>query len=75
MVWAEDDRLDLEADNKHVEKGVQGTIDYFTKTEFDGKTDTIEAQLDTMGVNWYLNSIQYEQDTGLIHYEWVWTIG
>ena len=30
--------------------------------------------LDAAGIAWYLNSIQYEEDTGLIHYEWVWEV-
>ena len=35
----------------------------------------VEASLDELGASWYLNSVQYESDTGLIHYEWVWQYG
>ena len=23
---------------------------------------------------WYRNSVQYEEDTGLTHFEWVWEV-
>lgn len=72
VVWAEDDRLDLEAGNVHAEKAWQGTIDLYTHTEFDSLSDSIEAILDG-SFSWYLESVQYEEDTGLIHYEWVWS--
>lgn len=74
LVWAEDERVDLIAGNSHSEKAVQGTIDYFTKTEFDSNVDTIESKLESLGISWFLNSVQYEEETGLIHYEWVFTI-
>ena len=25
-------------------------------------------------ISFYLNSVQYEDETGFIHFEWVWTI-
>jgi len=31
----------------------------------------IEAALDTYRLAWYLNSIQFEDDTGYVHLEWV----
>jgi hypothetical protein len=35
----------------------------------------IEDALDTDdSLAWQLNSVQYEQDTGYIHYEWVFEI-
>ena len=30
--------------------------------------------LEGIGASWYLNSVQYEEDTGLIHYEWYWEV-
>lgn len=73
-VWAEDQRFDYLADDHHAEHGWQGTIDYFTKTEDDSQTTVIEQTLDSLPIGWTLNSVQYEEETGVIHYEWVWSI-
>ena len=36
----------------------------------------IEAALEAARCAWYLNSIQFEQDTGYVHLEWVFqTVG
>lgn len=77
IVWAEDSEGDsLHADGQKVEGSITGTIDYFTKTENDPVVMQIEAALDSAddGLAWSLNSIQYEEDTGYIHYEWVWEV-
>ena len=76
IVWAEDGEGDaIHADGKKAERAITGTIDYFTKTENDPVVQQIETALDSAdGLAWYLNSIQYEQDTGYIHYEWVFEV-
>ena len=74
FVWQEDGANDLEADGVHAEKSVSGTTDLFTKQEFDPWKEQFEAALDAAGIAWYLNSIQYEEDTGFTHYEWVWEV-
>lgn len=74
LVWAEDTRTDLLADNKHVEAGYEGTIDLFTPNEDDPLMTAVPAALNELPIAWYQNSVQYENDTGLIHYEWVWKI-
>lgn len=73
-VWADDDANDLEADDRHAEHILEGTIDYFTRDPSLTPKTTIEAALDGV-VAYYLNSIQYEEDTGYIHYEWVYQRG
>lgn len=73
-VWAEDGANDLEADNVHAEKSTEGTIDYFTRDDSGTPQRNIEAALDCGYIAWYLNSIQFENDTGFIHYEWVYQI-
>ncbi|MBQ8994517.1 MAG: hypothetical protein IJ091_11370 [Oscillospiraceae bacterium] len=73
-VWAEDQRFDFEANGKHAEHAWQGTLDYFTRTENDLEVQNIEEALDSIPIGWRLNSIQYEEDTGVIHYEWVWNL-
>lgn len=74
IVWAEDSRRDLVADNKHIEAGTEGTIDLFTPNEDDPLMTAIPGVLNDLQIPWYQNSVQYEKDTGLIHYEWVWGI-
>ena len=70
-VYAEDGANDLVAGNLHVEKVLQGTVDYFTRDDSGTPKRTIEAAMDSVPVAWYLNSIQFEPDSGYIHYEWV----
>lgn len=75
IVWAEDGEADsTSGDNKKIDQVLQGTIDYFTKTEFDPNFDLIQNKLNSAEISWRLNSIQYEEDTGYIHYEWVWEL-
>lgn len=70
-VWAEDGANDLNADDIHNEHVTQGTVDYFTRDDSGTPKRVIEAALNNGTVAWYLNSIQFEEDTGYIHYEWV----
>lgn len=79
IVWAEDSEgSSLEADNYKAEQSIQGTIDYFTKQEYDENVDKIQAALVANRISFYLNSVQYESPdegyTGYIHYEWVWEV-
>ena len=75
FVWQEEGADDLNADDRHAERAVTGTTDLFTRQEFDPWATAFEAALDaTEGVCWYLNSVQYEPDTGVTHYEWVWEV-
>lgn len=73
-VWADDGANDLEADDRHTEHVIEGTIDYFTRDPSLTPKTAIESAIDGV-VAWYLNSIQYEEDTGFIHYEWVYQRG
>lgn len=75
FVWMEDSRNDFEAGNRHAEKAVEGTTDLYTKQEFDPWADRFEAALDADGtIAWYQNSVQYEEETGYWHIEWVWQV-
>lgn len=76
IVWAEDGQAgSLWADGRMQQQALTGTIDYFTKREDDKRVDVIQEALNAAGIPWRLNSIQFEDDTGLIHYEWVWEFG
>lgn len=74
FVWAEEDSADLVADGKHKERVYRGTTDLFTKQEQDPWAAQFEFALDTYGIAWQLNSVQYEDDTGFVHYEWLWEV-
>lgn len=71
-IWQEDGSDDFNANNTVAEMAVTGTTDYFTKTEYDPMVDTIQFMFRKNGFLWRLNSVQYEEGTGLIHYEWAW---
>lgn len=71
-VYAEDGANDLEADDQHAERAIEGTVDYFTRDDSGAPQIVIEAALAAVpALAWHLNSVQFEQDTGFIHYEWV----
>lgn len=73
IVWQEDGANDLEAGNRHIERAYTGTIDLYTLEDGDPLMESVPQALDRSGeIAWYLNSVQYEEDTELIHYEWAW---
>lgn len=75
IVWAEEGEGSSEsADDKKENQSLEGTIDYYTKTEFDPVIDLIQEKLNSADISWGLNSVQYEESTGYIHYEWVWEL-
>ena len=73
-VWAEDGDNDLMAGNVHAERCLTGTVDLYTKTESDPLVMFIPEALEGIGAAYHLNSVQYEEETGLVHYEWVWEV-
>ena len=74
-VWAEDmEASSLEADNYKAGQMVQGTVDYFTKDEDDPNIENFQIAFNAAGFNWSLNSVQYEDETGYIHYEWLFNV-
>ena len=71
IVWAEDSEdQSFEGDNRKLEQQIHGTVDYFTLKEFDPLVDAVQDALVSAGVGFRLNSVQYEDDTNLIHFEW-----
>lgn len=72
IVWAEDDEAtSLNGNNLKLEQGIHGTIDYFTKTEFDEVCDSIQEGLNELeNVSWRISSVQFEEETTFIHHEW-----
>lgn len=76
IIWSEESREDLVANNVHIEKGYTGTIDLYSKTEDDTLIDGIENALNELEIGWTLNNVLYEEDTRVIHHEWLfWFYG
>ncbi len=75
IVWAEDSEGNsLHADNQKQVQVIQGTIDYFTKDEGDINVELIQKAMNDNEISCRLNSIQYEEGTDYIHYEWVFEV-
>lgn len=75
IVWAEDSEgSSVEGDDQKANQSIQGTIDYYTKEDMDQKVDEIQKALVDACISFYLNSTQYEEETGYIHYEWVFEV-
>lgn len=74
IVWAEEGADALNADGNAAEQALRGTLDYFTSNDIDPMIDSIQATLHSMELAWELNSIQFEETTGLIHWEWTWEV-
>lgn len=75
IVWAEDGAGEAVFANGSMQNQVlSGTVDLYTRTP-DDRTLFNGVQNALNGVcAWRLNSIQFEEDTGLTHYEWVWEV-
>ena len=73
-IWAEDGENSHRSDFREREQGITGTVDYYTKDEFDANVDKVQEALNKVCSNWNINSVQYEDETKLIHYEWVFTV-
>ncbi len=76
-VWKEDhEDLSIETNNCKAEQGVAGYLDYFTIMEFDPVVDAFQECLN--GIDdckyWNLDSVDKEDETGLIHYRWSWRV-
>lgn len=71
IVWAEDSEASsLQADDHKAEQAVSGWVDYYTLTEYDPICDQIQETLNGLPVAWRLDSVDYEEETNLIHYSW-----
>lgn len=72
IVWAEDSQGDAQhANNAMIHQAIRGTIDLFTRNEYDPLFQKIQQALTVCHIPFRLNSIQREQETKLIHYEWI----
>ena len=75
VIWQEDGSgTDGWFDNHVGEQQIHGTIDLYTLQEYDPLVDEIQEQVNTLAAGWSLSSVQYEDETNLIHYEWEWSL-
>ena len=49
---------------------MNGFVDYFTRDDTGAPKATIEKAMTDAGIVWHLDAVQYENDTGYIHYTW-----
>lgn len=75
IVWAEDGQGDtVRANGRLQNQVITGTVDLFTRQlEGEPLAEAIPKALDEVCA-WRLNSVQFEEDKGLLHYEWVWEV-
>ena len=74
-VWMEQgERSQLDGDNRKNEQTIYGSIDYLTKHEDDPNMGLIPNALSNAGISYMLLSVQYEEETEYIHYEWEWEV-
>ena len=71
IIWQREGDNDFLAGNRHSEFCETGSVDLFTMDAKDPLITGIANALTDMEAAWYLNSKQYEEETGLYHYEWV----
>lgn len=74
FVWTEDGAEDFEANGRHVERGMQGITDLFTKREFDPWGEALGPQLSAQGIAWRLDSVDFEPEAGFWHWQWHWGV-
>lgn len=74
-VYAEDGSDQFQASNRYAESVTTGSVDWFTRGDDGTAKDLIEGLFkelqDANCFAWYLNTIQYENDTHFLHYEWI----
>ena len=66
---------DDEGDDCHQDRAWEGSVDLFTHGKEMQIVAAVEGVLENVcGASWYLNSEQYEHETGLIHREFVFQL-
>lgn len=69
-VWAEDGAADLEGNGQHIETGTTVYVHLFTRDATGAPRTAVETQLNALREPWRLNTVQFESDSGYIHFEW-----
>lgn len=74
IIWSEDGSNDLKAGNVHAERAWTGVIDLYANDEDNPLVRGISEVLEEIGAAYNLVSVDYEEETGLIHYSWDWEL-
>lgn len=74
ILWQEDSAETFKSDNKSSEIKWVGVVDFYTQTEFDETLDSIIGALDSVGAIWKISSVDFEDDTKLIHFTVNWEL-
>ena len=75
IVWTEEGEGTSDYSNNHLANQViQGSVDLYTTEEFDDLIDEIQKAMDTDWIAFTLLAVQYETETGFIHYTWKWEV-
>ena len=69
--WGEEGDNVLRADNRSAEHATRYDLHYFTRDDTGAPKATIEAALDALPCAWTLDYVDFEEDSGYIHYEWI----
>lgn len=65
----------LWADGEQLAQATEGTIDLFCRSASRAAMEKVQAALRAMdGIAWRLLSTQFEEETKLVHYEWVFQV-
>lgn len=72
--YAEDSKPQFQADNRYGESLVHAYVNLYTRDDTGAKADLIEEFFQDLQEEevfaWSINTIQYEDNTKFIHYEW-----
>lgn len=75
IVWAEDSQADsLHGDGRMRRQVIEGGIHLFDKEEYSTLFDGVQTALNNAGIVFRLSYINYEVDTRIFHYEWIFQI-
>lgn len=75
IVWLMNGGSDLKANGRTQEQAISGTVHLFErKTAPESFFDGVQKALNRAECAWAISSIQHEQDTGLVHFEWSWEV-
>lgn len=75
IIWMEQGQGNgLQLNDKKDEQSISGTIDFYTKDEYDSIVDEIQDALNVNYISFTLTDIQYEEENDIIHYTWEWEL-
>ena len=72
IVYADDgEGAGVHGDNQKLLQSIEGTIDLYTKKDRDPWVEGIQRALKRKRIAFRLSEISYEQETGYLHYQWI----